>query len=105
MGTSLRADTMNPMKAPVRIVTLLVAATVWLFATVATAAADSPASSDWPAAPERSVLDTALLFGGSTVGLFVLVWLFGLLTARNNYVPPAPSTELETTSGNAPVHH
>ena len=40
------------------------------------------------------------------VGLFVLVSLFGLMTARNNYVPPSPGTEIETTSSdNSPAHH
>ena len=96
---------MNPMKAPVRIVTLLATVTVWLFATSASALADSPASPDWPAPPERSVLDNVLLFGGGTVGLFVLIWLFGLLTARNNYVPPEPGTDVEVAAGNTPAHH
>ncbi len=88
-----------------RIVTLLAVTTVWLSASASSALADSPASADWPAAPERSALDIVILFGGGTVGLFALVWLFGLLTARNNYVPPEPGTDVVPTSGNAPAHH
>ncbi len=69
---------------------------VVLFVASATAAvADAPASPDWPTEPGRSHLDNGLVFVGGTVALFVVIWLFGLLTARNNYVPPAPGTELE----------
>ena len=67
--------------------------------------ADSPASEAWPAPPERSWLEWLLLFGGGTLGLFVLVSLFGLLTARNNYVPPPPSTDLEVAPGNEAARH
>ncbi len=88
-----------------RIVTLLAAVAVWLFATTTSALADSPASPDWPAPPERSVLDNVLLFGGSTIGLFVLIWLFGLLTARNNYVPPEPGTDVEVAPGDTAARH
>ncbi len=93
------------MKAPVRIVTLLAASLVGLLATAGAAVADTPAGGDWVAAPERSTLELLLLFGGGTVASFVLVALFGLLTARNNYEPPEPGTDLVRTSGNAPVQH
>lgn len=69
------------------------------------ALADAPASDAWPEGPDKSRLDLLILFGGSTVGLFILVALFGLMTARNNYVPPPPSTELATTGDKAPAHH
>ncbi|MGQ2912933.1 MULTISPECIES: hypothetical protein [unclassified Aeromicrobium] len=93
------------MKAPARILAVVVSTLVVLGTTSATAWADSPASEAWPAAPERSWLEWLLLFGGGTVGLFVVVSLFGLLTARNNYVPPAPSTDLEVAPGNEAAHH
>lgn len=84
----------------------LVLATVVTFAAGSGAAfADAPTGEAWPEGAGRSALDTILLFGGGTVGLFIVVSLLGLLTARHNYVPPSPSTELETTSGNAPAHH
>lgn len=88
-----------------RIVTLLGATALWLLATSSSALADSPVGEAWPAPPERSTLEWILLFGGGTVGLFVLISLFGLLTARNNYVPPPPSTELAKAPGNSPAHH
>lgn len=96
---------MDPMKTPARVLGLVLATVVMFAAGSGAAFADAPSGSAWPEAPTKSTLDVLILFGGGTLGLFVLVALFGLLTARNNYVPPAPSTELETTSGNAPAHH
>lgn len=93
------------MNAPARVVATVIATALTLATTAGTAWADSPATDAWPAAPERSLLDTLLLFGGGTVGLFVVVALFGLLTARNNYVPPAPSTDLEKAPGSDAAHH
>jgi hypothetical protein len=86
---------------------LTVAVTFFLtLATGATAAmADAPVSDDWPTGEARSTLDTLLLFGGGTIGLFLLVALFGLLTARTNYVPPPPSRELATTPAADADHH
>lgn len=79
---------------------------VVMFVTGAGAAlADTPVGPAWPDAPERSHLHLLVLFGGSTVGLFIVIALFGLLTARNNYVPPPPSTDLETTGDKTPAHH
>lgn len=69
------------------------------------ALADQPVGDAWPDGEGRSTLDTLLLFGGGTVVLFVIISLFGLLTARNNYVPPAPSKDIATKSGNAAAHH
>jgi hypothetical protein len=84
------------MSAPARIVALLTTAVVLLVGLSTPAMADSP--STWVDPGHRSALDTIVLFGGSTVGLFVLITLFALLTARNNYVPPPPSTDVERTS-------
>lgn len=97
------------MNAPARVaaaaVVTVIATALTLATSAASAWADSPATEAWPAAPERSFLDNALLFGGGTIGLFVIVALFGLLTARNNYVPPAPSTDLERAPGSDAAHH
>jgi hypothetical protein len=62
--------------------------------------ADSP--STWNAGPQRSTLENIIFFGGSVVGLFVVITIFALLTARNNYVPdpPEPGSDVET-----PAHH
>lgn len=73
----------------------VVAATV--LATSSAALADAPTT--WEDNAGRSTLDNLLYFGGGTVGLFVVVALFGLLTARNNYVPPPPGTDVEQHSG------
>ncbi len=58
----------------------------------------TPAGPAWPDGEGRSVLDTLILFGGGTVGLFIVISLFGLLTARNNFVPE-PGTEVEALHG------
>jgi hypothetical protein len=61
----------------------------------------SPAFADaphtWDSGSSRSALENIVFFGGSVIGLFVLVTLFALVTSRNNYVPPPPpaGTEVE----------
>ena len=57
-------------------------------ALAAPALADAP--STWAEGEARSALENMIFFGGATVGLFVVITLFALLTARNNYVPPPP---------------
>ena len=59
------------------------------------ATADSP--STWVEAESRSWLENLIFFGGSTVGLIVGISLFALLTARTNYVPPPPGTDVEVS--------
>jgi hypothetical protein len=81
------------MSAPARTVALLTTAVVLLVGLAAPALADSP--STWDDPPTRSTLDTLVLFGGSTLALIAVITLFALLTARNNYVPPPPSTDVE----------
>jgi hypothetical protein len=97
---------MDPMKTAARVLGLVLATVVMFVAGSGAAFADAPVGSAWPEAT-KSTLDHVILFGGGTAGLFILVVLLGLLTARRNYVPPSPSTELETTSGtgNTPAHH
>lgn len=86
---------------------LTVAATflLTLAAGASAAFADAPVGDDWPVADGRGVLGNIVLYGGGTVGLFLVVALFGLLTARHNYTPPPPSQDLATTSGNTPAKH
>ncbi len=93
------------MKTAARVLGLVLATVVTLIASSGAALADAPAGDAWPVGEGRSTLDTIIVFGGGTAGLFVLIWLFGLLTARRNYVPPAPSTALEPVAGNSPDHH
>jgi hypothetical protein len=93
------------MKTPARVFALVLATVVMFAVGSGAALADAPAGSAWPKNTGKSALDYVILFGGGTVGLFIVVALFGLLTARNNYVPPAPSTDLATTNDNAPAHH
>lgn len=52
------------------------------------ALADSPDT--WNSGPSRSLLENIVFFGGSVVGLFIVITLFALLTARNNFVPEPP---------------
>lgn len=92
------------MTTPTRVLGLLLATATYVAIGAVSAIADEPNSPAWPDDEGRSVLDTLLLFGGGTVGLFVIISLFGLMTARNNFVPAPPSTELATTSSDA-AHH
>jgi len=85
---------MSAMTALRAAVSVVIASVVVGFASPAFA--DSP--NTWNAGPSRSVLENIVFFGGSVVGLFVVVSLFALLTARNNFVPepPEPGSEVET---------
>ena len=58
-----------------------------------------------PTARTAATSDLLILFGGGTVGLFVLISLFALLTARNNYVPPAPGNEIHVRTDTTPTQH
>ena len=71
----------------------------------AAAFADEPAESAWPDGKDRSDLWLLVFFGGGTVGLFVIISLFALLTARNNYVPPAPGNEIHVRTDSSPAQH
>lgn len=93
------------MKTAARVLGLVLATVVTLIASSGAALADTPASDAWPKVDGRSKLDTLLVFGGITLALFVVIWLLALLTARRNYVPPAPSTELEPVGDRRPAQH
>ncbi len=82
------------MTTPTRVLGLLLATATFVALGAASTLADTPDSAAWPAAESRSVLDTLILFGGGTIGLFVVISLFGLLTARNNFTP-VPGAEVE----------
>lgn len=96
---------MGPMRTPARALTLALSFVAVFVAGSAAALADTPAGDAWPAEEGRGTLGQLLVFGGGTVVLFVVIALFGLLTARRNYVPPAPSTELEPVGDHRPVQH
>ena len=83
------------MKASARAVAILTSAVVLLVGLSGPALADSP--STWAEGEARSTLENLIFFGGSTVGLIVVITLFALLTARKNYVPPPPSTDVEVS--------
>lgn len=71
-----------------------VATFVAVLVTSAGPAAASTAPSTWEAHP-TTFLEGLLVFVGIPVALFLVIWLFAALTARNNYVPPPSSTEVE----------
>jgi hypothetical protein len=96
---------MVPMRTPARLLGLALAFVVTFSAGSAAAFADQPTGPAWPEGPERSHLFLLVLFGGGTVGLFVIITLFALLTARNNYVPPAPGKEIHKAADTTPAHH
>ena len=83
------------MKALARTVAILTSAAVVLVVPAGWAVADSP--STWADTESRSMLENVIFFGGSTVGLIVVISLFALVTARNNYVPPPPGTDVEVS--------
>lgn len=93
------------MRTPARVLGLALSFVVMFVAGTGAALADQPVGPAWPDGEGRSVLDTLVLFGGGTVGLFVVISLLALMTARKNYVPPAPSTEVAATGGKAAAHH
>ncbi len=84
------------MKASARTVAILTSAAVLLVGMAAPALADAPIT--WADAETRSPLENLIFFGGSTLGLIAVISLFALLTARNNYVPPPPGTDVEVSS-------
>ena len=86
-----------PMQTPSRVAVVLVTVAGVVFFGAGSALADAPTT--WADPKPVSKLDTLILFGGGTLGLFVLVSLFALLTARKNYTPPPPSTDVEVHSG------
>ena len=96
---------MGSMRTPARLLGLAFAFVVTFFAGAAAAFADEPASAAWPDGEDRSDLYLLILFGGGTVGLFVIITLFALLTARNNYVPPAPGNEIHVRTDDSPARH
>lgn len=81
------------MHTPSRVALLVVGMLGALVLAAGSAAADAPVT--WADPEPMSKLDALVLFGGSTLGLIVALTLLGLLTARNNYTPPAPSTDVE----------
>jgi hypothetical protein len=93
------------MRTPARLLGLALAFVVTFVAGSASAFADAPTGGAWPDGEERSDLYLLVLFGGGTVGLFVVITLFALLTARKNYVPPAPGKEIHVRTDTSPVQH
>ena len=94
------------MRTPARLFGLAFSFVVVFYAGAAAAFADEPASAAWPDGKDRSDLWLLIVFGGGTAGLFVIISLFALLTARNNYVPPAPGNEIHVrTDTSVTPHH
>lgn len=91
------------MSTPGRALALLFATGITVALGSGAAWADEPAGT--ASGTGRSTLEILVFFGGSTVGLFLLVALFALMTARNNYTPPPAGTDLEKAPGSTPVHH
>lgn len=96
---------MGSMRTPARLLGLALSFVVTFFAGATAAFADEPASAAWPDGKDRSDLWLLIVFGGGTVGLFVVITLFALLTARKNYVPPAPGNEIHVRTNTSPTPH
>ena len=96
---------MGTMRTPARLLGPALAFVVTFFAGSAAAFAAEPTGGAWPEGKDRSDLWLLVVFGGGTVGLFVIITLFALLTARNNYVPPAPGKEIHVRTDTSPTAH
>lgn len=91
------------MNSVSRVVTVVSTALVLVLAGASASVADSPTT--WEEGPATDTLYYLTLLLAIPAGLFVLIALFGLLTARRNYVPPAASTEVEKAGDHTPAHH
>jgi hypothetical protein len=93
------------MRTPARVFALLFATAAIFAVGAAAAVADDPSGPAWPKAENRSTLGELVFFGGITVGLYVLIVLLGLLTARKNFTPAAPGKEIHVASEKTPAKH
>lgn len=94
------------MTTPARVLGVMLATVATLAVSSASAWADTPAgSAQWPDGHGRSTLGNLVFFGGFTVGLYIVVALFGLLTARNNFTPAAPGKEIHVAGNKTPAKH
>ncbi|MCW2751803.1 MAG: hypothetical protein JWR83_2913 [Aeromicrobium sp.] len=93
------------MTTPARVISLVFATVATVAASSAAAWADSPVGPAWPTPHNRSVLGELVFFGGFTIGLYILIVLFGLLTARKNFTPAAPGKEIHVASEKTPAQH
>lgn len=93
------------MTTPARVISLLFATVATFAASSAAAWADSPIGAEWPDAHGRGTLGNLVFFGGFTVGLYIVIVLFGLLTARKNFTPAEPGKEIHVAGENSPAKH
>jgi len=93
------------MTTPARVIGLLFATVATFAASSAAAWADSPVGPDWPDAHGRSTLGNLVFFGGFTLGLYIVIVLFGLLTARKNFTPAPPGKEIHVAGEKTPAQH
>ena len=93
------------MTTPARVISLVFATVATLAVSSAAAWADSPVGPAWPKSHNRSTLGELVFFGGFTIGLYILIVLFGLLTARKNFTPAAPGKEIHVASEKTPAKH
>ena len=94
---------MGAMSTFSRALAVVSTAVVIVVASSTAALADAPTT--WENPPHTSTLQMLGLLVGAPAGLFVLIALFALVVSRRNYVPPAPSTEVERAPGSAAAHH
>ena len=80
------------MNTVARVATVVTTAVVLFFASGTAAMADAPVTWDSGETNVMHFINVLVLF---PLGLTVVLVLFALLTARNNYVPPTPSDEVE----------
>ena len=91
------------MRTPSRIGVVLVTFVGVVLIGAGSAMAEAPTT--WANPKPVSHLHDLVLFGGSTVGLIVVLTLFALVTSRKNYTPPPPGSEIQAHSGSSPDTH
>jgi len=78
-----------------RALSVIPAAAAVVLLAVASPAAASTAPYTWDPGEGISTLQVIGTFVGIPLLLVAVIWVFALATARNNHVPPPPSTEVE----------
>jgi hypothetical protein len=90
------------MSTPARLLAIVTSALAMLVVAPAAALADAPTT--WETEEGLDWLGYSILLVGIPAALFVAIWLFSLATARRNYVPPAPGSEIHVATGDVQAH-
>ncbi|MFT4298434.1 MAG: hypothetical protein QM597_02185 [Aeromicrobium sp.] len=90
------------MSTPVRLFALVSSVLVMVAVAPAAALAGTPVT--WESEKGLDFLGYVTLLVGIPAGLFVVITILALATARRSYTPPAPGSEIHVPS-DLPDHH